>query len=153
MFTLVASHLLGIPRGVSCYTDHTLADYDLKCVSLNLRHSRLIVATSKRIKRELLEIAPDVPPERIVVKPNAINADRFPALERAEPGSDEPYRLVCVSRMDPKKGLVFLVRALRLLRDRNRNVEVHLVGSVDQDQQGSRDYARELDAEIEAVKV
>lgn len=151
LFTFVASQLLGIPRGISCYSDHILDDYELKVVSLQLRHSDLVIATSHRIKSELLSIAPGMDGDRIIVKPNVINAERFPVATRSEPVAGDPYRLVCVSRLDPKKGLVFLVRALRLLRDRGVNAELRVVGAVDPDQQGSAEYARALASEIAAL--
>lgn len=148
LFTLVASQLLGIPRGISCYSDHLLDDYDLKVVPLQLRGCDLVIATSERIKSELLNIAPDLDPARVVVKPNAINADRFPAVSRREPSPGEPFRLICVARLDPKKGLEFLVRALALLRDRGIPVVLHVVGAVDPDQKGSAEYAAALAAEV-----
>src|SRR5262249_20652517 len=76
LFTLFASYLLDIPRGVSCYADHLLSDYVLKVVPLHLEQCSIAVATSHRIKRELMCIAPHLASEKIVVKPNAINADR-----------------------------------------------------------------------------
>lgn len=151
LFTFVASYLLRIPRGVSCYADHLLQDYDLKVVALHLRHCALVVATSQRIKRELLQIAPGLDADRILVKPNAINASRFPVAERRDPAAGEPYRLVSVCRLDPKKGLAYLVRAVRILRDRGLNVEVHVVGGVDPDQPASADCARELEADVRAL--
>jgi glycosyltransferase involved in cell wall biosynthesis len=153
LFTFMASHLLGIPRGVSCYADHTLSDYDLKVVPLHLRDCDLIVATSHRIKRELVGLAPSMNPDRVVVKPNAINTNQFPLTSHLEPPPGEPHRLVCVSRYDPKKGLIFLVRALALLRQRGCNVEVHHVGGVDHDQKSSTEYARHLECEIRDLQL
>jgi glycosyltransferase involved in cell wall biosynthesis len=151
LFTFVASYLLRIPRGVSCYSDHLLQDYDLKVVALHLRHCALVVATSQRIKRELLQMAPGLDADRVLVKPNAINASRFPIAERRDPAAGEPYRLVSVCRLDPKKGLAYLVRAVRILRDQGLNVEAHIVGGVDSDQPASADYARELEADVRAL--
>jgi glycosyltransferase involved in cell wall biosynthesis/GT2 family glycosyltransferase len=151
LFTFVASYLLRVPRGVSCYADHLLQDYDLKVVAVHLRHCALVVATSQRIKRELLQIAPGLDADRILVKPNAINASRFPIAERRDPAAGEPYRLVSVCRLDPKKGLAYLVRAVRILRDQGLNVEAHVVGGVDPDQPASADYARELEADVRAL--
>ncbi len=85
LFTLFASYLLDIPRGVSCYADHMLDDYVLKVVPLHIRQCGLVIATSNRIKRELMAIAPTVDPHRIVVKPNAIDSKRFPATVRTAP--------------------------------------------------------------------
>jgi glycosyltransferase involved in cell wall biosynthesis/GT2 family glycosyltransferase len=153
LFTFVASYLLGIPRGVSCYSDHGLADYELKAVGLHLRHCALVVATSNRIMRELLEIAPGMDADRILVKPNAVNASRFPLVARGEPEAGQPYRLACVCRFDPKKGIVFLVRALKHLRDRGLDAEVHVAGTADPDHAASVEYARHVESEIHSLAV
>jgi glycosyltransferase involved in cell wall biosynthesis len=150
LFTLVASALLDIPRGVSCYADHMLDDYALKVVPLHLRQCRLIIATSQRIKQELLGIDPATPPDAIVVKPNGINAAYFPAVSRPEPLRDSRFRLVTVSRIEPKKGLVYLVEAMALLRDRGVAADLHLVGGVD-NTEASRACAREVANRIEAL--
>ena len=54
LMALVAGYLLDIPRGVSCYADHLLNDYELKVVPLHLQLCDIIIATSARIKQELL---------------------------------------------------------------------------------------------------
>ncbi|MBX3438093.1 MAG: glycosyltransferase, partial [Planctomycetaceae bacterium] len=100
------------------------------------------------IKRELLTLAPSADPERIIVKPNGIDAQCFPIIERAEPYPDAAYRLVTVCRIEPKKGLLDLVEAVHLLRQRGRNVEAHVIGAVDEWSEASRDYKRQLDQRI-----
>ena len=54
LMALVAGYLLNIPRGISCYADHLFKDYELKVVPLHLELCSVIIATSERIKRELL---------------------------------------------------------------------------------------------------
>jgi glycosyltransferase involved in cell wall biosynthesis len=152
LFSLCASFLLGIPRGVSCYADHMLDDYDLKLVPRHLEQCRLVIATSARIKRELLQLAPQADAERILVKPNAINPAQFPIPERSEPRSGSPYRLVCVSRIEPKKGIIHLVEAVATLRDRGFNLELHLLGAADPSA-ASREYAADLEARLEILKL
>ena len=152
LFTFVASYLLNIPRGVSCYADHMMKDYALKVVPLHLKQCSLVVATSRRIKEELLRIAPDTDPEQILVKPNAIDTAGFPVGRLREPEAHQPYRLVCLSRIEPKKGLQYLVEAVRLLRDRDVPAELHLLGGID-DSQYSKEYAGELDARIKELKL
>jgi glycosyltransferase involved in cell wall biosynthesis len=148
LMALVAGHLLGIPRGISCYADHVLKDYELKVVPLQLELCDVVVATSERIKRELIELAPQADANRIIVKPNGIDTDRFAERERSEPDDGKPFRLVTVCRIEPKKGLIELVEAVALLRDRGRRVETHLVGAPDEWSADSRDYKRRLDQRI-----
>jgi glycosyltransferase involved in cell wall biosynthesis len=152
LFTFIASFLLNIPRGVSCYADHVLNDYALKVVPLHLKQCSLIIATSQRIKQELLDIVPHADPELILVKPNAVNAAQFPTVTFQEPMNGQPYRLVSVSRIEPKKGLIYLVEAVRLLLDRNLNVELHLIGGVD-DSESSKNYAQALAIRIQELKL
>ncbi len=146
-FGLVASYLLGIPRGVSCYADHMLQDYVFKLVPLHLEQCSLVIATSYQIKQELLRILRTANPNNIIIKPNAINAEEFPVVKHAEPKNEEPYRLVSVSRIEPKKGLLFLSEAIQTLRQRGFNVEWHLIGDVD-GSSSSKDYAQKLRARI-----
>ena len=148
LMSLVAGYLLDIPRGISCYADHVLKDYELKVVPLHLELCDVVIATSERIKRELLDIAPQADPTRILVKPNAIDTSWFPVLERREPSVGEPFRLVCVSRIEPKKGLLYLVEAIHQLRKRGLNVELHLIGTADKGIQSSQDYKQLLDERI-----
>ncbi|MEZ5291892.1 MAG: glycosyltransferase [Vicinamibacterales bacterium] len=69
LFVFVASMLLDLPRGVSAYTDHALADYPLKMVSWHLRQCRVIVSPSAAVRDELLALAPAVPEDRVLVAP------------------------------------------------------------------------------------
>jgi glycosyltransferase involved in cell wall biosynthesis len=153
LMALVAGYLLDIPRGISCYADHLLKDYDLKVVPLHLELCDIVIATSERIKHELLGIAPQVDPNRILVKPNGIDPECFPIFERAEPVEGEPFHLVSVCRIEPKKGIIDLVEAVSLLRLRGLNVEAHIVGSVDEWSQASREYKRMLDQRISELNL
>jgi glycosyltransferase involved in cell wall biosynthesis len=145
---LIAGYMLDIPRGISCYADHLLQDYELKVVPLHLELCRIVIATSERIRSELLEIAPGTDPARVLVKPNGIDSERFPFVERAQPTNGEPFRLVCVSRIEPKKGLLDLVEAVHLLRERGLAVQAHIVGAADEWSPASRQYKQDLDGRI-----
>jgi glycosyltransferase involved in cell wall biosynthesis len=150
LMALIAGFLLRIPRGISCYADHNLTDYELKVVGLHLELADLVIATSERIKRELLAISPAADPDRILVKPNGIDTVAFPAIDRgaASPGAGAPLRLVTVSRIEPKKGLLDLVDAVALLRGRGHRVEAHLIGARDEWSAESREYQERLDRRI-----
>ena len=139
LMALVASYLLGIPRGVTCYADHVLDDYELKVVPLHMKLSDVVIATSERVRRELLQIAPDIAPERVLLKPNAIAASEFPAGEHPDPPPGSPFHIVCTSRIEPKKGLLVAVEAMAALRERGVSALLHLVGEPD-DTATSRNY-------------
>ena len=153
LMALVASWLLDIPRGISCYADHMLQDYELKVVPLHLELCDIVIATSQRIKQELLTLAPQADPERILVKPNGIDTENFPVMQRSEPGPDAPFRIVSVCRIEPKKGLLDLVEAISLLRQRGVPVEAHLVGAADDWSEASRTYKQKLDQRISELNL
>lgn len=144
LFTYMASWLLDVPRGVSCYADHRLNDFTLKLVTQQLRACDVVVATSRRIGHELERITGPAGSANIVVKPNAIDTTRFPYVDRRLPAKGEPIVLVAVSRLDPKKGLHYLIEAVRLLLDQGTPVRLHIVGDADQDVPASREYGERL---------
>ena len=148
LMSLVAGWMLDIPRGVSCYADHILQDYELKVVPLHLELCDIVIATSQRIKQELLALAPHADPDRILVKANGIDTEAFPVVRRTEPAENAPFRVVSVCRIEPKKGLLDLVEAVHLLRERGVPIEAHIVGAADDWSEASRDYKRQVDQRI-----
>ena len=141
LYGLVASTLLDLPRGVSCYADHMLDDYDLKLVALHMQTCDVVVATSNRIQLELETIA-GAPIPGVVVKPNAIDATLFTERPPAPPG--HTLKLVAVNRLHPKKGMSYLLEACVLLRDTGLNFSVEILGEPDHQDKSSVDYAEAL---------
>ena len=142
LFAWVASTLLGLPRGVSCYADHVLDDYALKLVATQLADAAVVVATSQRIRQELDHLH-GAALASVIVKPNAIDAGSF--LPRPQPtGRRDPLRLLCVCRLDPKKGLETLIDALALLRQRGLTVHLRIAGTHDAATPGATDYVLAL---------
>ncbi|MBP9143736.1 MAG: glycosyltransferase family 4 protein [Thermoanaerobaculia bacterium] len=131
----VAQQLLGLPRGITCYADHLLADYRLKLVAQQLAVADLVVATSERARRELVDLAPACAP-RTIVKPNAVDGHYFDRAARVEPAPGEPFRLLSVARIDPKKGLQDLLAAAAELGRREIAFELELVGGVETGSEG-----------------
>ncbi len=126
----VVQQLLGLPRAVTCYADHLLDDYRFKIVPLQLASADLVVATSERVRRELVALVPECA-EHLLVKPNAVDGRFFDPVERPEPEAGAPYRLLSVARIDPKKGLHDLLAAAAELRRRGIRFELDLVGGVE----------------------
>lgn len=148
-----AAWLLDLPRGVSCYADHMLDDYPFKLVALHVELCDVVVATSARIKRELSQISGGRFDDKIVVKPNGVDGTRFPAVDRALRKPGEPFEVISVSRIEPKKGLIHLAEAIALLKERGHRVIAHIVGSKDPHSKGSLEYAAEFEARIAALGV
>ena len=152
LMALVASYLLELPRGISCYVDHALEDYELKVVPLHMQLCDVVIATSERARRDLLSIAPDTDPGKVLVKPNAISTSGFPVTERNGPLPGNPLRIVCVSRIEPKKGLLDAVEAMAALRQRGVSACLHLVGEADPTD-SSRRYERRLRRRLAELQI
>jgi len=152
LFALVASQLLGLPRGMSCYADHMLADYPLKLVPLHLTTCSIVVATSRRIRDEL-ESLRGSPLATILVKPNAIDTSSFAVPARRTRAAGEPLRLLCVSRIDPKKGIEYLIDAVRILLDRDLPVDVRVIGAANRHLPESIDYDAALRAQVMRLRL
>jgi len=151
---MMAAYLLGIPRGITAYADHMLQDYSLKCVRLNVELADLVVATSRRIRDELSAIGGGRFDSKILVKPNGIDLSRFPYIDPAERlARGGEAELIAVNRIEPKKGLLYLAEATRILMDRGVGVRLHLVGSVDPYNRTSRTYAAELEAKVRELGI
>ena len=149
--TFVAAWLLDIPRGVSCYADHMMDDFPFKVVALQLQMASVVVATSARIKTELVEIGGEECADKIVVKPNGVNGERFPAIDRGLRKPEDPFEVISISRLEPKKGLEFLIDAVAELKNRGRKIIVHLIGAVDTTIQASIDYGVEIEHQIKSL--
>ena len=130
VFGFVASSLLGIPRGVSCYADHMVDDYDLKLVTTHMESCDVVVATSARIKRELEELVGHSLPTAIV-KPNGIDSTMFTSTDRPLAGPTRVFRGVAVNRIHAKKGMTYLIEAMKLLHDRNVPFIMEILGEYD----------------------
>ena len=148
-----AAWLLELPRGVSCYADHMLQDFPFKLVPLQVELSDVIVATSARIKRELSQMTGGRFDDKIIVKPNGVDGARFPPVVRQDRKPSDPFEVVSISRIEPKKGLTHLVEAVAMLKQRGRKVKAHIVGSKDPHSKGSLEYAAEFEALIEKLGV
>jgi len=152
LFSLVASSLLGIPRGVSCYADHMMKDYAWKLLPLQMESCDVVVATSARIKQELETLADRTLPH-VVVKPNAIDSSQFPTAPRARTIKSSPCRIVTVSRIHPKKGLTYLIDAAEYLSERGATIVVRILGEPDAEDAGSVAYYEALKECIRARKL
>ncbi len=144
----VVQQLLGLPRAVTCYADHLLDDYPMKLVSLQLARADLVVATSERVRRELLARAPECA-ARLLVKPNAVDGEFYSPRERPEPEAGAAFRLLSVARIDPKKGLRDLLAAAAELRSRGIPFVLDLVGGVEPAAEAGERELAALRAEIE----
>lgn len=145
---LVASWLLEIPRGISCYADHMLDDFPFKLVALQIELASVVVATSERIKKELSQLSGGRFDDRIIVKPNGVDGERFPLTPRPPRQPKDLFEVVSVSRIEPKKGLIHLAEAIAMLKRRGHAVRAHVIGAHDPHSKGSLEYSQQLEARI-----
>lgn len=149
---LVSSWVNGIPRGLSTYADHMLKDWPLKVVPLHLRTADVIVATSRRIRDELIGIGGAEIAPRVIVKPNGTDGQRFRFVARTAPAG-RTLELACVSRIEPKKGMIELAEAAKLLRDSGKTVRIHVIGAVDKGSASSEEYGERFERRIAELGV
>ncbi len=150
---MVTAWLLEIPRGISCYADHMLDDFPFKLVALQIELADVVVATSARIKRELSAKSGGRFDDRIVVKPNGVDGDRFPLVERPPRVPADLFEVVSVSRIEPKKGLIHLVEAVASLKARGHRLKANVVGAPDPHNKGSVEFAEALARRIDELGV
>jgi colanic acid/amylovoran biosynthesis glycosyltransferase len=89
------------------------------------RDARLLLPVCEFLGRRLVALG--APPERVVVHRTGIDLRRWPYRERG-PSPDGRLRLVTVGRLVEKKGIEYVLRAVRILADRGVDVEYRILG-------------------------
>lgn len=89
------------------------------------REARLLLPVCDFLRRRLVELG--APPERVVVHRTGIDLGRWPFRER-RPTVPGRLRIVSVGRLVEKKGIAHSLRAVRLLADREVDVEYRVFG-------------------------
>ena len=89
------------------------------------REARLLLPVCDFLGRRLLQLG--APAERVVVHRTGIDLRRWPYRER-HPAAPAGVRMVSVGRLIEKKGIAYVVRALRLLVDRGVRAEYRIFG-------------------------
>jgi glycosyltransferase involved in cell wall biosynthesis len=102
-------------------------------IQRTLREARAVIAVSRSLERRAVELG--TPRDRVHVVPNGVDTTRFRVLDRAaaREGLGLPADgriLLAVARLDPIKGLDFLLDAVAALRAgaRGAGVSLHVVG-------------------------
>jgi glycosyltransferase involved in cell wall biosynthesis len=98
-----------------------------------MREADAVVTLSETMRREILGRG-DIEEDAVVVVPNGVDVERFVPGPRDETlaaslgiGSDDPV-VGYISGLNAYEGIVYLIRALALLRDRGRRVRLLIVG-------------------------
>ncbi len=103
---------------------------------------------TEQLRRDVVAALDRDLPATVAVAPMGVDTDRFRrgTPYRPWPGSG-PLRVVSCGRLNPSKGHDDLVRAVRLLTDAGRDVELTVAG---EDEHGGTGYRRELEALVTA---
>lgn len=122
----IVGRLLDVPRGFTVHAD-CFVDHPFKLLPEQLDDSDLIVTLSQQAADYLRQLGGDRNAGKIVLKRNGVDLRRFE--RRAQPAART--RIVSVSKIAPKKGLIYLVKACRLLLDRGWPVRCDIIGEAD----------------------
>lgn len=149
---VLAHALAGVPYSLQLHGP--LADYGGN-QRAKWRHASFALVITEDLRREVrAALAGDLPPV-VAVAPMGVDPDRFarttPYVPHPpdEPGSG-PLRVVSCGRLNPSKGHDDLVRAVRLLVDAGRDVELTVAG---EDEHGGTGYRRDLEALVTASRL
>jgi glycosyltransferase involved in cell wall biosynthesis len=122
----IVGRLLEVPRGLTVHAD-CFVESPFKLLQEQLDESDLIVTLSQQAADYLRGLGGDRNAGKFVLKRNGVDVRRFRRL--APPASRT--RIVSVSRIARKKGLIYLVKACRLLLDRGWQVRCDIIGQPD----------------------
>src|SRR5918995_11540 len=89
------------------------------------RTARFLLPVCDFLGRRLVDLG--APPDRVVVHRTGIDLRRWPYRER-EPKGGGHLRLVTVGRLVEKKGIEYVLRAVRILVDRGLDIEYRILG-------------------------
>lgn len=139
---LVASRLNGATFSFTAHGSATVYPPSRFHLRSKVRGASFVVAVSEFNRRTMLELCPDVDPERIEVNRTGILIGQFP--RRRTEGRTPTGRILCVATLYPVKNHEGLVRACGRLARRGVDFTLHLVG---QDDLGLAGRLREIATE------
>ncbi len=106
---------------------------------LVLRGANAIIALTEHMKKEMQKMCD----RDMFVIPNGVDLSRFNGLSRVDIrtqlGICNEKVILFVGRLSPIKGLKYLLAAMKIIADRDRNVKLFLVGDGEE-----REYLKEL---------
>ena len=114
---IVSENHTGFPR-------RTLGAVDRRIARFAFVHASLVCPASEDLGRQIAAHGIDA---RMEAVPNVVDVDRFVAPAGPRPTAG-PVRLVTVALLDPKKGIDFLLRALKLVTATRRDVVLDIIG-------------------------
>jgi len=93
------------------------------------QHARFAITVTNRLKREVLDLLPQLKQEKIDIAPMGVDLNVFQRDKPyVAPVADEPWRIVSCGRLHRAKGHQDLIEALGLLRDRGVKATLTVLG-------------------------
>ena len=110
------------------------------------RHAEFASIITEKLRAEMLAEMPEDLPSRLFIQPMGVDTDVLSPTAPYRPVAEgEALRLFSCGRLNIVKGHQDLMAAVRLLRDRGRDVQLHIAG---QDDDGGSGYRKVLEARI-----
>lgn len=145
-YTFPVAKQLNLPFGFTCHAyDLWLRGARVEPEMLHMlgNHELCLTVAVEGTKHRDYLLWCGVPKEKIIVTPNSVDSHLLPATKETLPKQIE--KIILVGRPVPKKGFLVAIDALRLLRLRGMNMELHIIGGADASQplgQIVSDYAQ-----------
>lgn len=121
---------LGIPLVVTFYGTDVVGKKDWQDWPGRRRavfdQADLILAEGPHMRQKLIDFG--CPAEKVQIQHIAIEIDRIPFRAR-KPKTKEKVIILFAGRFEPKKGLIYAIRAISELRRLGKNVEFRIIGS------------------------
>ncbi|MHA1676313.1 MAG: glycosyltransferase family 4 protein [Candidatus Njordarchaeales archaeon] len=126
-----AAKKLGIPSIVSVHgviaerdflTNALQRTYLYSIASWIFRNSTLVICLTKSDANNIIRVG--CPPEKIRILPSAVDTELF----KPDPSMEKEDLIVWTGRFVPEKGLEYLVKAAKMVTDRNNKVKFLLIG-------------------------
>lgn len=126
--TMLASLCTGIPYSMH---PHALDIYVRPRMLLDKMRFAMFVSTEcEYSRRYLLDVFPGYPPERVIVIRLGIDLDMFTPddIETRETGPKDEMSILTVARLVEKKGIIYLLEAMKGLSDNGMRARATIVG-------------------------
>lgn len=124
-FALVASRLLDIPYSITAHAKDIFVEAE--CVSEKVKTAKFIAVCNKFAHEKVLEGAGEgVDTSNVHLIYHGVPIEEF-AYGRTT-GSTKKVSILTVARLVEKKGLNYLINAAKMLKDKNLNFELNIIG-------------------------
>jgi glycosyltransferase involved in cell wall biosynthesis len=95
------------------------------------KKSFAVVSNSRGLKDLALKTDPE---QKIDVIPNGIDTDQFvkPESYKVIKSNEEKFKILCVTRITPRKGIRYLIEAFRELSEKSDDISLRIIGDGDE---------------------